>query len=25
VWHVEAGRVHDFKGTYEEFEASTTH
>jgi len=25
VWHVEAGQVHDFKGTYEEFEASTTH
>ena len=25
VWHVEGGRVHDFKGTYEEFEASTTH
>jgi ATPase subunit of ABC transporter with duplicated ATPase domains len=24
VWHVEGGQVHDFKGTYEEFEASVT-
>ncbi len=25
VWHFEDGQMHDFKGTYEEFEASTTH
>ena len=25
VWHVEGGRVHDFKVTHEEFESSATH